>query len=981
MNFQLLLADTSIACYIYVRCSAVLKMQTSVKIVVAGVVSLVFIVVVGFILLEPIMRFGVKDQTCLKKGNEVRDIYLKLPFPLDFKIYFFNVSNPDQVQNGALPVLKEVGPYCYDEYKTKVDVVDNDAEDSLTYSPYDIFSFSQNKSGGLDDNEYVTILNPIIVGMVNQVAKDSPALLSIVNQAIVAIFQPKSMYITARVRDILFDGIEIDCNATDFAAKAVCAQIKTLSAFKAHETKKNVFLFSVFGTFNLVSSYCRSVHNCGGVAIWAKNHILASGIDLSIYCIEKDFEICGVRLKLYNKSYIVLACYRSPSGDKSIFLSKINIVMDFLYQPNINFILCGDINLDSLICNRYFDLLCMELSSFNIFPVVQEPTRVTANSSTSIDHIFTDISHKATVTDNVISDHRTVLLEFVSEKSDHNISSKFRSYSDVSINKFMEALRNEDWNSLYGINDFNDAFDCFYNIFIYYFQQFFPERMTRYQQKQKSWVNDAIRKSCTDLRDLYKMSKKFPQLSDLYKLNKYKHKLLVRDTKKRFYQNKIAFSNNKSRAAWNVISELNNHKKCNKNIAIKDNDIIIENPSEVANLFNDYFIQSPKNLTNSIKIPPKYTSPEYMGRESICECTIELHDLRSGARGPILNSTVVVRDKFKDYINHEGKSSKYFFNPVPTAFPLFQRNATVGGRIKVSRGISNYKDVGRVLEIDGKKEINLWTTEWCNRFRGTDGWIIPPLLEEGESVRVFGTDLCRNIEVIPVSKDYMKGLHVRVYEATMGDMEHNENDKCYCSSPTTCMKKGLFDLSKCMGVPIIVTLPHFLETDSYYLEKVYGLVPRHEDHVLKLVLEPMTSTPLIVKKRAQLNLMISAVPRITVMQNVSEALHPIFWMEEGLVLEGPLLTKVQTIFIAIKVLKVLNYIGLLASLGTIAYGSYGYFKNRKSVKVTPSHEATNRTDDEITRSTNVLISTINRMEKKAHNNPALSGHEFGRYNT
>nr|CAI5836855.1 unnamed protein product [Callosobruchus analis] len=147
--------------------------------------------------------------------------------------------------------------------------------------------------------------------------------------------------------------------------------------------------------FNLVSSYCRSVHNCGGVAIWAKNHILASGIDLSIYCIEKDFEICGVRLKLYNKSYIVLAYYRSPSGDKSIFLSKINIVMDFLYQPNINFILCGDINLDSLICNRYFDLLCMELSSFNIFPVVQEPTRVTANSSTSIDHIFTDISHKA----------------------------------------------------------------------------------------------------------------------------------------------------------------------------------------------------------------------------------------------------------------------------------------------------------------------------------------------------------------------------------------------------------------------------------------------------------------------------------------------------------------------------------------------------------------------------------------------------------
>ncbi|VEN39902.1 unnamed protein product [Callosobruchus maculatus] len=532
-------------------------MQTSVKIAVAGVASLVFIVLVGFILFQPIMRFGIKDQTCLKKRNEVRDIYLKLPFPLDFKIYFFNVSNPEQVQNGAIPIVKEVGPYCYNEYKNKIDVVDNDAEDSLTYSPYDIFSFNQNKSGDLDDNEYVTILNPIIVGMVNQVAKESPALLSIVNQAIIAIFQPKSIYITARVRDILFDGIEINCNITDFAAKAVCTQIKSMSAFKAHQTKKNVFLFSVFGT----------------------------------------------------------------------------------------------------------------------------------------------------------------------------------------------------------------------------------------------------------------------------------------------------------------------------------------------------------------------------------------------------------------------------------------RNATVGGRIKVSRGILNYKDVGRVLEIDGKKEISLWTTEWCNRFRGTDGWIIPPLLEEGESVRVFGTDLCRNVEAIPVSKDYMKGLHVRVYEATMGDMEHNEADKCYCSSPTTCLKKGLFDLSKCMGVPIIVTLPHFLETDPYYLEKVYGLDPVHDAHVLKIILEPMTSTPLVAKKRAQLNLMISAVPRITVMQNVSEALHPIFWMEEGIDLEGPLLTKVQTIFVAVKVLTVLNYIGLLASLGTIAYGSYGYFKNMKSVKVTPTHEATSTINDDITRSTNVLVATMNGMERKTYNHPVLSGHEFNRYNT
>lgn len=44
----------------------------------------------------------------------MRDLYLKLPIPLDFRVYFFNISNPDEVKEGGKPVLKELGPYCYE---------------------------------------------------------------------------------------------------------------------------------------------------------------------------------------------------------------------------------------------------------------------------------------------------------------------------------------------------------------------------------------------------------------------------------------------------------------------------------------------------------------------------------------------------------------------------------------------------------------------------------------------------------------------------------------------------------------------------------------------------------------------------------------------------------------------------------------------------------------------------------------------------
>jgi hypothetical protein len=49
----------------------------------------------------------------LKEGAERREIWERAPYPMDFKIYLFNVTNPMEVQKGATPVLQEVGPYCY----------------------------------------------------------------------------------------------------------------------------------------------------------------------------------------------------------------------------------------------------------------------------------------------------------------------------------------------------------------------------------------------------------------------------------------------------------------------------------------------------------------------------------------------------------------------------------------------------------------------------------------------------------------------------------------------------------------------------------------------------------------------------------------------------------------------------------------------------------------------------------------------------
>nr|AWT23248.1 SNMP1a [Hycleus cichorii] len=138
-------------------------MQLYAKILIISAIFTVGSLIFFYAAFPHIFKAIVKSQTALRPGNIVRKYYLKLPIPLDFRVYFFNISNPEQVQNGEVPDLMEIGPYCYDAYKEKIDALDNNTEDTLTYTPYETYFFNQERSGRLSQDDYVTILNPLTV--------------------------------------------------------------------------------------------------------------------------------------------------------------------------------------------------------------------------------------------------------------------------------------------------------------------------------------------------------------------------------------------------------------------------------------------------------------------------------------------------------------------------------------------------------------------------------------------------------------------------------------------------------------------------------------------------------------------------------------------------------------------------------------------------------------------------------------------------
>lgn len=71
--------------------------------------------------------------------------------------------------------------------------------------------------------------------------------------ALTQIFNPTSPFLTARIMDILFDGLAIDCSGDSFLVKSVCVQMKEQSAIRS--------INATHLAFSLFSGVCRAFND------------------------------------------------------------------------------------------------------------------------------------------------------------------------------------------------------------------------------------------------------------------------------------------------------------------------------------------------------------------------------------------------------------------------------------------------------------------------------------------------------------------------------------------------------------------------------------------------------------------------------------------------------------------------------------------------------------------------------------------------
>ena len=243
-------------------------------------------------------------------------------------------------------------------------------------------------------------------------------------------------------------------------------------------------------------------------------------------------------------------------------------------------------------------------ASLGLNQLISEPTRVTQESQTLIDHIYTNNEETiqcVSVEKMCISDHFAVFCNRKSHasacKNIHQVIT-YRSFKNFDEANFLSDLSCVPWEMLENFDDIDDIVSVWNSLFLETLDKHAPIKSHRVKKKyQPEWLTPEIL-DCIKERNKYKLNGN----TSAYKELRNKVTKLIDIARKKTYQSKIEDGKSDPRTIWKLFKEfgINGRVKDNENtFGIKCESGMITNETDLTQHFNNYFV----NVASKLKEP------------------------------------------------------------------------------------------------------------------------------------------------------------------------------------------------------------------------------------------------------------------------------------------------------------------------------------------------------------------------------------------
>lgn len=365
--------------------------------------------------------------------------------------------------------------------------------------------------------------------------------------------------------------------------------------------------------WSLSTQYCRKENRAGGVAIFMLKSLQATTseiLNVKNMAIEQICEVTAVKVILGKQSFVISGLYRKPNSCLKTFTNNLHNILLEIYDKN-SFLL-GDFNVDFNVNTDDTRSVTNQMETFGFARTIYDFTRVAPSakglSKTCIANIFTNIKSElwqTSIIDCLFSDHTAQRLDWTSlskipQRNEFKISRKINQETLALLNF---QLSNESWETVVSETNPDIAYQNFIDLISYNLNVVCPLTKKKSARNKQTW-NPQIEHIEAKITILRHQLKRYPTDQDIKDQIKEQKKLLrqsLNSSMKEQLSNQIKNSTNPKAESWKIINELRKGESENpKQITLEKDGIKIEKALDVANSFNDYYINLLTTVTEQM---------------------------------------------------------------------------------------------------------------------------------------------------------------------------------------------------------------------------------------------------------------------------------------------------------------------------------------------------------------------------------------------
>ena len=285
-----------------------------------------------------------------------------------------------------------------------------------------------------------------------------------------------------------------------------------------------------------------------------------------------EIETCWIEInRVKCKKLFVSSVYRPPDFCPDLFINGLNDSLEML-PKNSELVVLGDFNIDVLSKNTDHSAykLKQKIQRFtrlnHLEQLISSPTRITDKSSTAIDLIFANNSHRIVdygVIPSVISDHFIIYCAIKSGVPKAKPKTiEYRSYRAYTKEAFVNELEQIDWSIIDNCDNIDSAVEAWNSVFSDVINRHAPIKKMRIKGLNAPWItptlSDAMRNRDFHHRKAIKTNSKF-HWDQFKKVKNFTNKL-VKKCKSDYYINLINENKSNANALWNTLNEITSQK-------------------------------------------------------------------------------------------------------------------------------------------------------------------------------------------------------------------------------------------------------------------------------------------------------------------------------------------------------------------------------------------------------------------------------------